>query len=77
MHPCEATLAFPHPSTLVKQFDLRDRKKEDEFNSAPGARARHEDEEFQAPRIELVGEEKEPVTCRLSGEPPEPDQIRK
>lgn len=69
MHPCEATLAFPHLSTLAKQFDLSARRKEDEFNSAPGARARHKDEEFQAPRIERVGEEKEPVTCLYQESP--------
>ena len=40
VHPCEAHLAFPQLSTLAEQFDLRDRTKETEPNSAPGAGAK-------------------------------------
>ena len=64
--PVEANLSFPHPSTLVKQFDFHDRKIESEFSAAWGSNQRHKDEEFHAPQIELVGEEKELVHVLLT-----------
>ena len=50
----------------MKQFGFHDRKIENEFNSAWGSNQRHKDEEFHAPQIELVGEEKQPVHVLLT-----------